>query len=332
MARLEVPTPDLPGLLAELLRQVPRGRVTTCGMLATALGNVVAARWVAEFLAKHEHDAACPCHRVIRAGGVLGAYIAGGTITKRWRLEAEGIVFHDELVDLDRFGFDQFDGPRPLETLRRVQEAIAARLRLCRRSRVPARVGGVDVSYAPDGWGVAAYALVDTSSGELLWTHTVRRRVAFPYITSYLSFRELPLHLELLDEVRRARRLATVVLVDGTGVLHPRHAGIATHLGVVAGVPTVGVTKKLLCGQVDLREMRPLESRPVVMRDTAPEAIGVALRPGSGSRRPLFLSPGHRVDLPFAEQLVRMLLTGHRLPEPLYWADRLSRQAARTHL
>ena len=64
------------------------------------------------------------------------------------------------------------------------------------------------------------------------------------------------------------------------------------------------------------------ESRPVIHED---RPIGVALRPTAGSRRPIFISPGHRVDLPFCEQLVRQLLTGHRLPEPLYWADRFSK-------
>jgi deoxyribonuclease V len=116
------------------------------------------------------------------------------------------------------------------------------------------------------------------------------------------------------------------VLVDGTGILHPRHAGIATHLGVVASLATVGVTKKLLCGLVDIEGMQPLESRPVLLDD---RLTGVAIRPTSGSRRPIYVSPGHRVDMAFSEQLVRRLLLGRRLPEPLAWADRLSRRHAK---
>ena len=83
--------------------------------------------------------------------------------------------------------------------------------------------------------GIAAYALVETASGQLVWSTTVRRRVVFPYITTYLSFREIPILLDLLDEVRSAGRMAEVLLVDGSGILHHRHAGIASHLGVVAG-------------------------------------------------------------------------------------------------
>jgi deoxyribonuclease V len=109
----------------------------------------------------------------------------------------------------------------------------------------------------------------------------------------------------LLDEVRAADRMAEVLLVDGSGILHHRRAGIAAHLGVVASLLTIGVTKKLLCGRVNIEGMSPGESRPVIHEQ---RPIGIALRPTAGSRRPIFVSPGHRVDLPFCEQLVRQLL------------------------
>jgi deoxyribonuclease V len=173
---------------------------------------------------------------------------------------------------------------------------------------------------------VAGYALVDVATGELLWSTTIRRPVCFPYITSYLTFRELPLLVDLIDEVRAHDRIAPVVLVDGTGILHPRQAGIASHLGVIAGLPTIGVTKKLLCGEVDIAGLQPLESRPVLFED---QPIGVAIRTASGSRRPLFISPGSGLDLASAEQIVRAVLSVRRLPLPLYWADKLSRRHAK---
>jgi deoxyribonuclease V len=317
---------DLFAELHRLLNQVPPGRLTTPGGLAAALGNPIAARWIGHFLLHHDHDATCCCHRAVRAGGVLGPF-PEGEVSKAARLEAEGVAVQDRQVDLDRYGFDRFISDRPLERLSRLQESLAAEVKIRPRRRMPRLVGGVDVSYVSPNEGVAAYALVDFSTGELVWSTTVRRPVRFPYITSYLTFRELPLLTALLEEVRAAARLSPVVLVDGTGILHPRHAGIASHLGVVASLATVGVTKKLLCGQVDLEGLQPLESRPVVHDD---RLLGVAIRVGSGSRRPIFVSPGHRVDVAFAEQLVRRSLTGHRLPTPLYWADRLSRQRARS--
>jgi deoxyribonuclease V len=271
----------------------------------------------------HDHDAKCPCHRILRAGGQLGAYVAGSSGAKIQRLADEGVVIEDGMVDLQRFGFRDFKSDRPLQQLRQIQETIQRQILIRPRRRMPALVGGVDVAYPNADEGVAAYALVETASGRLVWSTTVRRRVVFPYITTYLSFREIPILLDLLDEVRAAGRMSEVLLVDGSGILHHRRAGIASHLGVVASLPTIGVTKKLLCGSVDIEGMAAGESRPVVQEE---RPIGIALRPTAGSRRPIFVSPGHRVHLPFCEQVVRQLLTGRRLPEPLYWADRLGKQ------
>ncbi len=313
--------------LREFLGQVPPGRATTYGALAEALGNRIAARWVGQFMVRHEHGAACPCHRVVRVDGHLGQYVAGDAAVKAEKLLAEGIAVREGAVDLSRCGFDRFTGQRPLERLTQLQAELLARVSLRGRRRMPRLVGGVDVSYPAANQGVAAYALVELDSGRVLWSATVRRPVRFPYITSYLSFRELPILLDVLEEARRAGQLAEVVLVDGSGILHPRHAGIAAHLGVVAGVPTIGVTKKLLCGHVDLERLGPLESRPV---DLEGRLLGVAIRPTAGSRRAIFVSPGHRVNLAMAEAVVRRVLLGRRLPEPLYWADRFSRNAGRT--
>ena len=324
--------PDLTSCLRRLLAQVPAGRVTTCGDLAEALGNKVAATWVGHFSLHHEHDVDCPCHRIIRAGGIVGPYITT-TEAKQQRLADEGVAIRDGVVDLDAFGFSDFTSDRPLERLRHIQEEIQARIVVpsddvagqdgIAPQAIPEFVGGVDVAYPNADEGVAAYALVETATGRLVWSTTVRRRVVFPYISTYLSFREIPILLDLLDEVRAAERLAEVVLVDGSGILHHRHAGIASHLGVVASIPTIGVTKKLLCGSVNIEGMAAGESRPVVHEG---KPIGIALRTTSGSRRPIFISPGHRVGLAYSERVVRQFLAGRRLPEPLYWADRLSRQ------
>jgi len=318
--------PDLPKHLEGLLVQIPPGRVATYGSLAEALGSRSAARWVGHFMLHHEHRAGCACHRVVRAGGQIGEYIAGGPGAKAKRLAAEGIRVEQRSVDVARLQFGQFVSDRPLDRLTRVQEELGSQVRLSSRRRVPKLVGGVDVSYRNPGRGSAAYALVELPGGRLVWSTTVRRRVAFPYITGYLAFRELPILLELVDEVRRAGRLAELVLVDGNGILHQRHAGVASHLGVAASLPTIGVTKKLLCGEVELGGIEPHESRPIVLGD---RVVGVAIRATEGSRRPIFVSPGHRTNLAFAERVVRQLLLGRRLPEPLYWADRLSREAAR---
>ncbi|MCC6124111.1 MAG: endonuclease V [Pirellulales bacterium] len=321
---LEFVIPDLERELRALLAQIPAGKIATCGMLADALGSAAAAKWIGYFALHHRHDDACDCHRIVRARGELGGYVAGDPNAKIGRLEREGVVIEEGIVDLVRFGFENFASGYPLGKLREMQERLARKVSIRPRKRMPELIGGVDVAYPSAAEAAAAYALVETDTGRLVWSRVVRRSVRFPYISGFLSFRELPILLELIAEVRAAGKMAAALLVDGGGILHPRRAGAASHLGVAAAVPTIGVTKKMLCGKVDIEKMQPLESRPVLLDD---RPVGAAIRPTSGSRRPIFISPGHRVDLPFAERVVRQFLRGRRLPEPLYWADRLSKKA-----
>jgi len=329
--------PDMQAELAHLLAQVPRGCVTTYGSLAAALGDSVASRWVGHFMLHHDHQSGCPCHRVVRATGELGGYCSGDTADKERLLADEGINVAGDTVDPKRHRHDRFQSKRPLARLARLQKRLVEKRSLTTRVRRPRLVGGVDVSYIPKrNEGVAAYALIEVASGELLWSTTVRRRIAFPYITSYLAFRELPILLDLMDEVRRAGKPAQVLLVDGSGMLHPRGAGIATQLGIMADVPAVGVTKKLLCGRVDdtagdwIKLDEDCEQsiptvHPVV---SAGRRIGAAVLPRPTTKRPLFISPGHQIGLVPSVRLVVRLLRGRRLPEPIYWADRISRKEA----
>jgi deoxyribonuclease V len=236
--------PDMPDALCRLLAQVPPGRVTTYGALAEALGNKIAARWVGHFLMHHEHTAACPCHRVLRVDGRLGQYVADVAV-KAQKLAAEDVEVRAEAVDLARYEYHALVSDRPLARLARLQKSIERQVSLRGPRRMPRQIAGVDVSYAGPDDAAAAYAVVDVRSGQLAWSHVIRRPVRFPYISTYLSFREIPILLDLLDEVRAAGRLTRIVLVDGAGVLHPRRAGIASHLGVLAGLTTIGVTKAL---------------------------------------------------------------------------------------
>jgi deoxyribonuclease V len=255
-------------------------------------------------------------------------------------IEAEGAGVVDGHVDLAACGFADFTSDRPLEALARRQRELLDRLSLAPRTNWPETAGGVDVSYAGSD-GVAAYALVEVATGEMLWSTTIRRPVSFPYITGFLAFRELPLHLALLEEVRAANRLADVLLVDGSGILHARRAGIATHLGIVSELETIGVTKKLLCGKIDTGAGWPAGgveapgSLKPAIRACDPvihegSVIGAAMLSTPKSARPIYVSPGSGIDVRSSVEIARALLRGRRLPEPLYWADRLSRAAARS--
>jgi deoxyribonuclease V len=172
---------------------------------------------------------------------------------------------------------------------------------------------------------VAAYALVELDTGKLVWSATLRRHVTFPYISSFLAFRELPILLELLEEASRCARMADVIMVDGSGVLHPRRAGIATILGVAIEWPTIGITKSRLTGRLCQPDSPSANWQPV-MQDN--ELLGAAILPSTSAAKPLYVSPGHLMDLESSVRIVQMLQLNHRLPEPIYLADRLSRREA----
>ena len=314
--------PDLPQCLIDLLAQIPCGRVTTYGALAEALGSEAATRWVGHWMLHHDHRPGCLCHRVVRADGAVGRYIAEATSDKTALLTSEGVAFEEGRVrELDGVVFQSFRTRRPLVALRTMQEEVGRKITLRGRRTMPNTVAGVDVSYSRER-GTGAYVLWDLAREEKIWSTMVTQEVVFPYITGYLAFRELPILLALVEAAQTAEQLADVVIVDGSGILHPRGVGIACHLGVLTSLPTIGVSKKLLCGKVDLEGMAPEESRPVLMDG---RSRGVALRATAGSRRPIFISPGHRIGVDMAELIVRRNLRGRRLPEAQYWADRLSR-------
>lgn len=321
---MDLEIPDLRTELRAILRQIPRGRVTSYGDLAEALGDIVAAKWVAQETLDHAHSARCPCHRIVRRTGELGQFVGGDLVEKQRRLEREGIEVHDGRVELERYRFTDFHSTRPLSRLAEYQRQLPEKILLTPLPRTPKRVAAVDVAYAGDE-SIGAYVLVDTTTQQTLWSTTVRVPAKFPYITGYLAFREIPVHLELLAKARGADALAPLLLVDGSGILHPRRAGIAAHLGVLADRPTIGVSKKLLSGRWVPSALESSSTAPILIDD---DLLGMAVRAGPTSR-PIFVSPGHRITVPDAARIVTEFFRGHRLPEPIYLADALCRREAR---
>jgi deoxyribonuclease V len=131
----------------------------------------------------------------------------------------------------------------------------------------------------------------------------------FPYVPGLLSFREAPV---LLRAFAALRRRPDVVMIDGQGVAHPRCLGIASHVGLWLGLPTVGCAKSRLTGRHDEPGPEPGDRAPLVHRG---EVVGAVLRTKARAN-PLYVSAGHRVDLAGSVRLVLESLRGYRLPEP----------------
>ena len=181
------------------------------------------------------------------------------------------------------------------------------------------RIAGFDVGFEDDGATTrAAAVLLDADTLEVLDQQVARSPTRMPYIPGLLSFRELPALLDALAMLQHAPDLA---FIDGHGIAHPRRLGIAAHFGVATGLPSVGVAKKILVGEarMALHEMRGAFTP---LRD-GKEQIGWLLRSKPGCL-PLIVSPGHKVAMPSAPELVMRYVTKYRLPEPTRLADRIA--------
>lgn len=211
--------------------------------------------------------------------------------------------------------------PRPPHQWRLApKEAVAVQRRLAERVIMAPlhearRVLGLDCAF--DAERVLAVAVVwDLETRRAVETRGARSPLTFPYVPGLLSFRELP---ALIRVMRQVTSPVDVVLCDGQGIAHPRRLGIASHLGVITGLPVVGCAKSRLIGE---HEAVPLERgarRALVDRG---ERIGTVLCTRDGVK-PVYVSPGHLVDFDSSDALVLACGGGYRLPEPTRLADRL---------
>lgn len=180
-------------------------------------------------------------------------------------------------------------------------------------------VAGVDVGFESENTVArAAVVVLAYPSLQPLDYAIARRPVTFPYIPGLLSFRETPVILDTLTELQHHPDL---IICDGQGLAHPRRFGIACHLGLAINLPTIGCAKSLLIGH---HEPLPDErGAGVPLRDTNGEQIGVVLRTRAGTK-PVYVSPGHRISMSRAIEIVMQCVTKYRLPETTRAAHNLA--------
>jgi len=140
----------------------------------------------------------------------------------------------------------------------------------------------------------------------------------FPYVPGLLTFREAPAVLALLESLKA---IPDLLMVDGQGMAHPRRIGIASHVGLLTGIPTIGAAKSRLCGEHDAPGSARGSRTPLLHRG---EVVGAVLRTRSDVS-PLYVSIGHRISLEAAIEWVLACAPRYRLPEPTRLADKLSK-------
>lgn len=296
---MQFATIDLYEKTYELTSQIPRGRVSTYGAIARALGDVRASRAVGKMLHENPYKDV-PCYRVIHSDGTIGGY-AGGVNKKIELLRKDGIEIINGKIDLSKYMFNEFSTDMPLKRLREEQLKISSMVKLEGKPEWK-RVGGMDISYGKKAYG--AYVEMDRA-GKIVKKYTVSMKVKFPYIPTYLAFRELPVMKKLYEEAN-----ADIIMVDGNGILHPFMAGLASHFGVVMDIPTIGVAKKLLLGEI--------EGNNIVINN---RIVGKKLGR-------IYISPGHRIETGYALNVVKKFMK-YSIPEPIRQAHILSNEERR---
>lgn len=179
-------------------------------------------------------------------------------------------------------------------------------------------IAGLDVSYK-DGLGCAVAVAYDSKNRALITYSQYCEKVAIPYIPGFLAFREAPLMIKALLNLMSKIHI-DITLVNGHGMAHPRKCGIASHIGVVLNIPTVGVAKSFLYGDV----IRIGDNEAIVIDNTI---VGYILRRNS---KKIYVSIGNKVTAEDAANIVLNLWNySYILPEPLRLADELSRKTVK---
>lgn len=208
--------------------------------------------------------------------------------------------------------------PTTIDAAVAVQEQLRSQVRIADEFGELRTVAGVDAGFEDEG-ATARAAVVVLSYPELQPVDYALARgpVHFPYVPGFLSFREAPV---ILDALAMLRTPPDLVICDGQGIAHPRRMGIASHLGVVSGLATIGCAKSLLVGR---HPELPDDQGAQVPLTHSREQIGWVVRTRSGVK-PVYVSPGHRVGMDSAARLVLACVTRYRLPETTRYAHNLA--------
>uniref|UniRef100_A0A914XCG9 Endonuclease V n=1 Tax=Plectus sambesii TaxID=2011161 RepID=A0A914XCG9_9BILA len=194
-------------------------------------------------------------------------------------------------------------------------------------------IGGLDISTSlyDNGCACACFVILSYPELEIVHQETAAVVIDRPYIAGYLAFREAESLAALIARVRRTHPdiFPQVILIDGNGILHPQRFGLASHIGVLADVPTIGVAKNLhhMDDLVKYDDRSAKANRRALITDDG-TVLGEAVCATSDAKNPVFVSIGHRITLDTAVAVVSRC-SKYRVPEPTRLADQISRQLVR---
>ncbi|MEM2876296.1 MAG: endonuclease V [Candidatus Bathyarchaeia archaeon] len=200
-----------------------------------------------------------------------------------------------------------------MEKLRRTQRRLSRKLVIENDLIHPEEVryvAGVDVSYKGK-FSFGAVSVLKLPELEEVEVKTVVNEALFPYIPTFLGFREVP---AVLPAIKNLKIKPEVFLVDGHGYAHPERFGFASHLGLILKTPTIGVAKSILTGKLESSS----DVGYVWIKDKG-EIVGVALQLDK-AKKPIFVSVGSYITLPSAIRIVKRSIKFGNTPEPIRYA------------
>ncbi len=201
-----------------------------------------------------------------------------------------------------------------------IQETLKGRIILKKTFSKVTTIGGGDAAYSRNGNLLfGAITVLSFPEMEIIDTATADGKALFPYIPGLLSFREGPI---LIKAFHKLRWKPDVMIYDGQGIAHPREMGLASHMGLWFNLPSIGCAKTPLSGEFILPD--PLKGSFEWIRREG-KKLGAVVRTRDNIK-PLFISPGHRIDFSTSNQLILESCKGFRFPEPLRKAHQLSRR------
>lgn len=208
--------------------------------------------------------------------------------------------------------------PKTLEEAEKIQKEFLKKLVLLPLdfSKVTL-IAGVDVSYVGDQ--ALGVVVVINKNFEVIEVIHETFKVTFPYVPGFLAFREAPVILKCFEKLKSN---PDVVLFDGQGIAHPRRLGIATHVGILLDIPTIGVAKSILYGKCE----KPSDvGQATELKDKNGEVIGFCYL-SKKNTKPIVISPGYKTNLESSLHIVKSLLNGFKLPEPVRLAHHYSQK------
>ena len=300
-------------LTYDIVRQIPDGKISSYGAIAHALGDIIASRAVGRMMNQNPDADTMPCYKIIHSDGRLGGF-GLGLDDKIRRLDEVGIfVKNGKINDFEKYFYNNFKTNYPLKKLRSEQINLSKKIQLYDGFSSIDTVAGIDVAYLKNEFDHAcgACVVIDYKTKEIIESKTIFWETNFPYISTYLFYREFPIIRELVNILKTQ---PSVFMFDGNGILHPYGIGLASQAGIELNRPCIGVAKRLLYGNI--------KGKYVYIDN---KKKGFTFYSSNRIKRPIFVSPGNKITFKSCKKIVKNL-SKYKIPEPLRQAHILAKK------